>query len=85
MPICFTQPICHGGDCLHMATAPPRRWTPLPRGLSLGSFNIRDIQGFRLAQSIQVVYIGGFDLMILTETKIIDQAYFRNRMGYSMV
>ena len=34
---------------------------------------------------IQEVQIGGFDLMILVDTNITNQAYFRNRLGYDVV
>ena len=30
-------------------------------------------------------HIGGFDLMILTETNIIYQVYFKNSMGYDVL
>ena len=32
-----------------------------------------------------MVQISGFDLMILTETKISDQTYCCNRLGYDVV
>ena len=53
----------------------------LPRGLSLGNLNIRDGQGYGLAQAIQEVQIGGFDLSILTDINIYENAYCRNRLG----
>ena len=36
-------------------------------------------------QAIHAVNIGGFDVMLMTETNITDQAYCRNRLGYSVV
>ena len=32
-----------------------------------------------------MAWIGGFGLIVLTETKIKDKAYFRQNMGYDMV
>ena len=58
---------------------------PQPRGLSLGTLNTWDIRGSRLAQAIQVVHIGGFDLMKMKETKITNRDYFCNRLGYDIV
>ena len=36
-------------------------------------------------QAIQAVQISDFELMILTDTNITNQAYCRNRMGYDAV
>ena len=36
-------------------------------------------------QAIRAARIGGFELMILTETNINDQAHFRNMMGYDVI
>ena len=36
-------------------------------------------------QAIRVERIGGFNLMIMTENKITDQVYCRNRMVYMEV
>ena len=71
MPIYFTQPIIHGGDLPH--TVPPPRQTPIPRGLSLGNYHIRDGWVSGIAQAVPAARIGSFGLMILTETKITDQ------------
>ena len=84
MLICFTQPIYHDGDLLHLAP-PTHLRPPLPQGLSIGTFNIRNGQGFGITQAIWEIQIGGFNLIILMETNITDQAYFHNRLGYEMV
>ena len=39
----------------------------------------------RPVQAIQAEQIGGFDLMILTETKVTNQSYCCDRMIYDMV
>ena len=36
-------------------------------------------------EAVRVERIGGFELMILTETNIIDKAYCQNNMGYDVV
>ena len=77
-----TRTIIHGGDHLHTAPPPLDRQTPRPRGLSLEIFHIRNALGSRLTQAIQVECIGGFDLIIFTETKINDQDYCLNIMVY---
>ena len=84
MPICFNQLIIHGSYLFHTPPPPFRLRPPLPYGLSLRTYNIRNGWGFGLTQAIRVVQIGGFDIIILTDTKITDQAYFRNRLGYNM-
>ena len=68
-----------------MAPLPPRLRPPRPQGLSLGTFNICNGRGSGLFQAIRAVQIGGFDLTVLTETKIMDQAYCCNRLGYNLV
>ena len=85
MSICFTQTIRHGGDHLHSDPPPPHRRPLHPQGLYIGTFNIHIGQGFRIMQDIQVVQIGGFDLIVLTETKVTNQDYCHNRLGYNMV
>ena len=86
MPIiCFTQLNHHGGDRLHSAVPPPRRRPPRPQVLSIGDLNIRDGPGFEIEQAIRAVQIGGFNLMILTETEVTDQAYCHSRLGYDVV
>ena len=49
---------------------------------SSGTLNIRDGWGFRLAQAIRAVERGGFDVMLLTKTKIQLEAYSHNRLGF---
>ena len=85
MPICLAQTIIHVSDRLHTAPPPPRQRTPRPQGLSLGTLNIRNGWGFRITQAIRVVHIGGFVLMILTETKITNQSSYHISMGYKLV
>ena len=75
MLIFFTGLILHFRDHLHMAPPPLRLHLPRPWGLFLGNFNIRNVRGLGLAQAIQEVHIGGFDLMILTDTNTTSQAY----------
>ena len=70
MPITFPRPICHGLNHLHMALPPPHCRTPHSPRLSIGTLNIRYDKGFGLAQSIQAVERGGFDIMLLMDTKI---------------
>ena len=78
MPLTFSQPILHVAGRLHTAPPPLRRPPPCPPGLTIGALNLRDGQGFGLAQAIQAVEHGGFDVMILTETKIQTEAYLHN-------
>ena len=84
MSICFTQPIHHTGDRLHLAP-PPRRRPLCLQGLSIRTFNICDGRGFGLVQDIRLVQIDGFNLMVMTETKVTNKAYCQNRMGYDVV
>ena len=85
MLIFLTRPISHDVDCLYMAPPPPLRHTLHPRGLSLGTLNIHDGRGSGIAQAIMAVQIGVFDLMILMETKITNQAYCHNSLVYDVV
>ena len=85
MTITFNWPIIHGGDHPHSAPPPPRRRKPCPQGLSIGIYNIRDGQGFRLAQAIRAVQVGGFNLMVLTETKVTRKSYCHTRLGLEVV
>ena len=48
-------------------------------------YNIRDGWGFSLLQAIHAVQIRNYYLMLLTETKIPDEAYFHNCPGYNIV
>ena len=47
--------------------------------------NIRNGRVFGIAQVVREVELGGFDFMVLTETKISTAAYFHNRMVYNIV
>ena len=49
------------------------------------TLNIYDGQGSGIVQAIWVVYINVFDIMILTETKITNQTYFRKSLVYDVV
>ena len=71
----------------HLQTVPPplRPWTPHPWVLSLRTLNINNGRGSGIAWSTQAVNIGGFNIMILTDTRITDEDYFRNRLGYDVV
>ena len=48
---------------------------PSPPGLNLGTYNIRYVRGFALPQAIQAVQIRKYDLMLMTETNILDADY----------
>ena len=85
MPICPTRPIIHDGYRLHTAPPPLCRQTSHRRGLSLRTFNTHDGRGFMLVQAIRAVQISGFGLMIMIETKIANQYYCHNRLGYDVV
>ena len=50
-----------------------------------GCFHIQNGRGFGLAKAISLVQIGSFNLMILTQTKVINQGYCCNRLGYDVV
>ena len=84
MPLTFSRTNPHGADRLHMALPPLCLRTPRPPGLAIGMLNIRDGRGFGLAQSIWAVESRGFDVMLLTETKISTTEYFRNWLGYKV-
>ena len=58
---------------------------PYPPGLSIGKYHIHNGRGSGIMQAIRAARIGGFELMILTETNINDQAHFRNMMGYDVI
>ena len=83
MLLTFSQPRTHGANRLHMAP-PLRRCPPLPPGLSIGMLNVRDGQGFGLAQAIRAVDLRCFDVMILTKTKISITVYCWNLLGYKV-
>ena len=52
--------------------------------LAIRTLNIEDGGGFGQAQAIRAVERRGFDVMILTETKISTTVYCRNRLGYEV-
>ena len=81
MPLQFTQPIHHGLDPLHTTPPQPKR----PPGLNIGTYNIRDGRAYGLPQAIRAVQLGNYDFMVVTETKIQDQVYCKNRLGYDVV
>ena len=85
MPVTFNLTILHCRNHLHLMAAMPRCRSPQPRVLSIGTYNIRNVNGFGIAQAIWAVQVGGFNLMVLTETKVTGQAYFHNRLGYNVV
>ena len=82
MPLTVSQPITYGNNGLH--TAPAHRQPRHPPGLSIGTLSIRYGQGFKLAQEIQAVEHGGFDMMMLIKTKIHSEAYSHNRLGFNV-
>ena len=90
-PICLNGPIIPVGDRFHTATPspfirrPPHPPPPTPPGLPLVTLNIRYGRESWLEQAIREVQIGSFDLMILTATKVSDQYYCCNILGYEMV
>ena len=82
MTFIFYRLIPHGAGRLH--TAPPRRRPPHPTRIAIRALNILDGRGFGLAQAIWAVERGGFDVMLLTETKISTMVYCRNRLRYEV-
>ena len=84
MPINFSRPIPHGANRLHTASPLPRRRPRRPPGLAIGTLNIRDGRDFGLAQAIWVLVRGGFDVMLLTKTKIQSEACLHNRLVYDV-
>ena len=84
MPIFLTRLISYGGDRLHTSPPSPCRRTLHPWGLSIGTLNIRNGQGYGLMQAIRAVQIDGFDLMILLDNKITNQAYCHSSLGYNV-
>ena len=41
-------------------------------------YNIWDVHGFGLPQAIWEIHLGSYDLMLLTETKIMYAVYYKN-------
>ena len=84
MPLNFSWPIPHSADCLHTASPPPSRLPWRLPGLAIRTLNIRDGRGFGMVQAIRAVECGGFDVMLLTDTKILLEAYLNNCLGYNV-
>ena len=61
------------------------RRPPCPPGLAIGTPNIWNDRSFGLAQAIWAVECGGFDIILLTETKIQTEAFSHNRLGYNVI
>ena len=84
MPFTLYRPLPHGANHLHTAPPPSRPWPPRLHVLAIRTLDIRYGGVFDLAQAIRAVERGGFDMMILTETKISTTAYCRKRLGYEV-
>ena len=84
MPLNFYLPFLYGFDRLHTALPLPRCRPQRPPGIEIGTLNIRDGRGFGLAQTIRVVEQRGFNVMVLTETKIQTEAYWHSCLGYNV-
>ena len=53
----------------------------LSPNIAIATLNIRDGRGLGLAQAIQELECGGFDNMLLMDTKIQTEVYCHNRLG----
>ena len=84
MDIWFTRSIRHGADRLHTALAPSHHWAMRPLGINIGTYNIRYGWAFGLPEAIWVVLKGNYDIIILTKTKVQDEMYCWNRLGYDV-
>ena len=84
MPLTLSQPIPHGTEHLHTAPPLPHHRPRRPPRIAIGNLNIRDGQGFRLALAIRTVERRGFDVILLTKTKIQSETYLHNRFGYDV-
>ena len=84
MPISFAHQIWHGSNQLHSAQAPLRCRTLRPPGFAIRTIDIRDSRGLGIAQAVLTVKLGGFDLRVLTETKISMALYCRNQLKYNI-
>ena len=51
----------------------------------MGTYNFQDGRSFYLPLAIYAIKQGNYDLMLLTERKILDAVYCRNRPGYDIV
>ena len=54
-------------------------------GLNLGTYNIRDGQGFGLSQEIRAIERGNYNVMLLTDTNIPDAVFCHNFLEYDVV
>ena len=82
MPLTVSWLILHGTNWLHKVLPPPCCQPPPSPRLTIGALNIWYGWGFGLAQVIQALERGGINVMLLTETKIMTEAYSHNRLGY---
>ena len=62
----------NGGELRNLVPPLPQRRPPRPMVINLGMYNIRDGCGLDPRQAICAVKWENYDLMILTETKILD-------------
>ena len=81
----FKQPLHHGNDQLRMA--PLLLWCRpnIPPELNLWIYNIWNGRGFGLTQAIRAVQLWKCVIMLLTETNIPDEVYWKNRNRYDLV
>ena len=70
MKITLYLPIHHGVNCLNTALPQTHHQPPHPSGIAIGALSIQDGRVFGMAQAIRALEQGGFDFMLLTETKI---------------
>ena len=63
---------------------PPLRRLPGPLILVIRTLNIRNGRSFGLVQEVQVVKLGGFNLMVITKIKISTMVFFWNCLGYNI-
>ena len=80
----FPSPTCSDMAPIGFHRRRIRRPPPL-LGISIVGINVHDGKGFGIAQVVQVVELGVFNLMVLTKTKISTVFYCRNRLGYDIV
>ena len=83
--ICFTRILCYVNEQIHKAPPLPLSYPTHPHGLNLGIYSIQDGRGFSLPQLTQVVMLRKYDVMLLTETKILDRLYGKNCLGYEFL
>ena len=83
IPINFYQPISQGAIFLQKAPPLPLRQPPRLPGPVIGTLNIRDDRGYRLAQAIQAVERGNLDSVTLKET-IRTEECSKKQKGYNV-